>query len=502
MRRFLMRLLRRLRKTNRVVTVLLYAVFGLLTFFVSLTLSLPLDKIKDRLERELSQEPGPPQTASGSFGIGSGMDVSIGELDVHVLQPGFSATDVRLKPRKPLAGPTTADTPAAKNLRPIVVDRIDARIHPLDAAWGTKSGRLLVEAFGGELQSEFSMGDDGVSVDADLHDVMLIRLSSLAQLLPLPMLGTLGMKLHFKGPNQRLVPPPRGSIAPLVVPPTRLDLQKALGDIDLKLLAAQLGDGKAKLVVPGDAFLSQGLTFPRLRLGDVIGKITIERGRASIVDLHAKSPDVELWIDGYVDLRDPLPLSEAHLYIRFKPSPQLVSREPTMEIVVSSQSQGKRTDGAIGFSIIGALNNPRARASKEPPEGVALRAGTLSQVSPTAQPSLVPGSRSPFVPPPPRPMPIEPTPASPPSPAMTPPSPSNETVIVPAPSQLPPSQVPSPPPPNPMASASPPPGIVHAPPVGMQQVPPSSEQQPSTHAPASPTETGSHVPSEAQPAPQ
>ena len=189
MRRFLMRLLRRLRKTNRVVTVLLYAVFGLLTFFVSLTLSLPLDKIKDRLERELSQESGPPQTASGSFGIGSGMDVSIGELDVHILQPGFSATDVRLKPRKPLAGPTTGDTPAAKNLRPIVVDRIDARIHPLDAAWGTKSGRLLVEAFGGELQSEFSVGDDGVSVDADLHDVMLIRLSSLAQLLPLPMLG-------------------------------------------------------------------------------------------------------------------------------------------------------------------------------------------------------------------------------------------------------------------------------------------------------------------------
>ena len=500
MRRFLMRLLRRLRKTNRVVTVLLYAIFGLLTFFVSLTLSLPLDKIKDRLERELSQEPGPPQTASGSFGIGSGMDVSIGELDVHVLQPGFSATDVRLKPRKPLSGPPAGDAAAAKNLRPILIDRMDARIHPLDAALGTKSGRLLVEAFGGELTSEFSMGDDGVSVDADLHDVILVRLSSLAQLLPLPMLGTLGMKLRFKGPNQRPVPPPRGSIAPLVVPPTRLDLQKALGDIDIRLLAAQLGDGKAKLVVPGDAFLSQGLTFPRLRLGDVIGKITIERGRASIVDFHSKSPDVELWIDGYLDLRDPLPLSEAHLYVRFKPSPQLVSREPTMEIVVSSQSQGKRTDGAIGFSIVGALNNPRARASKEPPEGVALRAGTLSQVSPTAQPSLVPGSRFSSLPSVPRPVPSEPTQAPPSPPPVTPPSPSSETVIVPAPSQIPPSQLP--PPPNPMASASPPPGMVHAPPIGMQQVPSSTEQQPSTHAPAPPTETGSHVPSEAQPAPQ
>ena len=106
MRRFWMRLLRRLRKTNRVVTVLLYTVFGLLTFLVSLTLSLPLDKIKDRLERELSQAPGPPQTASGSFGIGSGMDVSLGELCVHVLQPGLSASDA---PSATSGGPGLSD---------------------------------------------------------------------------------------------------------------------------------------------------------------------------------------------------------------------------------------------------------------------------------------------------------------------------------------------------------------------------------------------------------
>ena len=86
MRRPLLRLLRRLRKTNRVVTVLMYTAFGLLTFFVSVSLSLPVDKIKDRIERELSQEPGPPQTATGSFGIGSGMDVSIGELEVNVFR--------------------------------------------------------------------------------------------------------------------------------------------------------------------------------------------------------------------------------------------------------------------------------------------------------------------------------------------------------------------------------------------------------------------------------
>jgi len=491
-----MRLLRRLRKTNRVAIVLIYSAFGLLTFCVSVSLSLPVDKIKDRLERELSQESGPPQTSTGSFGIGSGMDVSIGELDVHVFRPGFSASDVRLKPRKAPSGAPSSEAPAAKNLRPIVIDRLDARVYPLEAAFGTRSGRLHVEAFGGELQAELSLGDDGVLASADLHDVMLARLSALAQLLPLPMLGTLGLTAHFKAPNQRPAAPGRAGAPPLTVGPPRLDMTKALGDLDIRLTQATLGDGKAKLVVPGDAFLAQGLTFPRIRLGDVIGKVTIERGRANIVDLHAKSPDVELWIDGYIELRDPMPLSEAHLYIRFKPSPQLIAREPTMEIVVSSQAQGKRGDGAIGFAITGSLGNPRARTSKEPPDGVALRAGSLGQVSSTAQPSLMPGSSLP----PPRVQPSPSVPYIPPSQVAPPPAlpPTNETVIVPPP---PPAQVspPSPPPqpapslpPNPMTGGLPA-GTQHVPPPAMQQL--ASPTEPPSHAPSS--EAGPHSPSDA-----
>lgn len=484
MRRQLIRLWRRLRKTNRVVTVLLYTVFGVLTFFVSLSLSLPVDKIKDRLERELSQEQGPPIAATGGFGIGTGMDVSIGELDIHVLRPGASATDVRLKPRK-VPG---SDAAAAKNVRPIVIDKLEARLSPLDAAFGTKSGSLFVEAFGGELAAEGSQGDDGISVSANMHDVTLLRLSALSGLLPLPMLGTLGVSLHFKAPNQKPATPARAGVAPLLnPPPVRLDLAKAVGDLEIKLAQATLGDGKAKLVVPGDAFLSQGITFPKIRLGDVIGKVTIERGRANIVDIHAKSPDVELWVDGYLELRDPIQLSDARLYVRFKPSQQLTAREPTMELVVSSQAQGKRSDGAIGFSITGSLANPRARAAKEPPDGVVLRAGTLGQVSPTAKPALTPGVPS-NVPSPPPAMPSHAIP-SPPPPQNPPPS--NDTVVVPPPPQNPPpiqqANPSPPPPPSPLASAAPPPGSLHVPPPGMQPTPsePPAQQQPHPPSPES-----------------
>lgn len=496
MRRQLIRLLRRLRKTNRVVTVLLYAVFGTLTFFVSLSLSLPIDKIKDRIERELSQDQGPPISATGGFGIGTGMDVAIGELDLHVLRPGVSATDVRLKPRK-VPG---SDAAAAKNLRPIVIDRLDARVKPLDAAFGTKSGSLSVEAFGGELTAEGSQGDDGVQVVANLHDVTLLRLSALSGLLPLPMLGTLALSLHFKAPNQKPATPARAAAAPLLnPPPPRLDVAKAVGDLEIKLGQATIGDGKAKLVVPGDAFLSQGITFPKLRLGDVIGKVTIERGRANIVDVHAKSPDVELWVDGYLELRDPIQLSDARLYVRFKPSPQLTAREPTMELVVNSQSQGKRADGAIGFAITGSLANPKAKAAKDPPDGVVLRAGTLGQVSPAARPSFSPGTPPA---PSPSPPPMMPSQAAPqPQAIPSPPPPSSDTVVVPPPPQNPPpiqQAIPSPPPPpNPLASAGPPPGTLHVPPPNQ---PTPSEAAAPSQQPHSPSPESAPKP-EASPVP-
>ncbi|HMU39588.1 MAG TPA: type II secretion system protein GspN [Pseudomonadota bacterium] len=498
MRRFFLRLLRRLRKTSRWVTFFLYAGFGLLVFLLSLSLSLPEDKIKDRLERELSQERGPASVAAGGFGIGTGMDVIVGDLSVHVFRPGITASDVRLRPRKPSnPGADLGATPKAMPPLPLTVDRIDVRLHPVDALFGTKSGRLEVEAFGGEVTADGSQGSDGVAVTLQSHDITLGRVSAISGLLPLPMIGTAGLSLQIAIPNQKQLLPPAGR--PVAAPPVsaaapRLDLAKAEGKIDLLLSQASVGDGKAKLVIPGDPFLSQGVTFPRIRLGDVIGKVTIERGRAKIVDLHAKSPDVELWIDGQVELRDPLDFSELRLYVRFKPSAQLVAREPTLELVTNSQSQGKRQDGALGFAVTGTLANPRARPAKDPPDGVSLPKATLGQVAPQAFPSLVPGAKSqptatefsasrPSAPSFPLPPPQEPPPSYSPPPAT-----GEEIRFAPGSAGLhspPPPPSSPPPPPNPLANAPaqasqhvPPPGFVQS----VAEVPAATQTPPSEHS--------------------
>lgn len=457
-----LRLRRLLKKPPLILRALLYGAFGLAVFIVSLYLSLPLDRIKERLARELSQEPGPPPYGSGGWGIGSGMDVTIGELDVHLLSPGASLTDVKLVPRRgPTAGPPPGDAGAEKKKPlPMLVDLLDVRVGWMDLLAQRPAAHVRLEAFGGSLTGSGGLGDDGGEVSAKLDGIKLGLVSYLAQVLPLPLTGTISGTVDAKAP---LVKPPPGAppVAARAGGP-KLDLAKAAGLIELSLVQGTLGDGKAKLVVPGDPFLSQGLTFPRLSLGTLRAKVVVDRGRATITDLNTRSPDVELSIDGYIELRDPMPLSELHLYVRFKPSPQLVQREPTFEILNNAMAVGKRPDGAIGFAVTGSIALPRSRPSKEPPEGVTVRGGSLGAVQPGASPPLAPGVASPppvsspppaatLLPPPPPPT-VEAAPSPPPPPPPSPP-PSSPPPVEAAPS--PPSSQPGtagqggPPPPDP-----------------------------------------------------
>jgi type II secretion system protein N len=445
----------RLKKSQaRLLRILGYPVFAISVFMLSLYLSLPIDRIKERLERELSQEPGPPSPGSGGLGIGLGMDVVIGNLDLHVLPIGASASDITLRPRKH-ATPLEAEGEKAAKPKPMFIDDITVRV-PLSTLLGTQQAvDLEVQALGGTLSAFGGTGADGAALRIDLARLGLTRAPILNQFLPLPVVGVLSGTIDVKVPARK--PTAIGKDAAPKRPnagPPPLDYSKAAGLIEVKLAQGQIGDGKAKLTVPGDPFLSQGLTFPRLSLGDFAGRVVIDRGRATLADVHTKSADCEIWIEGYIELRDPLPASEMRLYLRFQPTPTLIKREPTIEILNNAMAIGKRGDGSLGFSITGTFGLPRSRPSKEPPEGISARPGSLGQVGKDVGPPLrpttgpTPGGLGPpstpsnFVPPsspPPRPEPLRPEPPSPPPPRLEPPPPPPPPppVATPPPIQLP-----------------------------------------------------------------
>lgn len=463
----------------RLLKLLGYPLFAGVVFLASLYYSLPIDRIRDRLERELSQEPGPSPFGSGGFGIGLGMEVRIGEMDLHLLSPGVSATAVQLRPRKPgLGSPIAAPgAPGAgdkdgdkdkKTAKPMFIDRLDVRVPLLELLAGNKVADVQAEAFGGTIRGVGGLGGEGLFVNGQIEQLILGRIANLGQILPLPMTGALTLTVNFKVPPQKLptgAPPPRPG-----APPT-FDMPRASGVLEVQLQDGTLGDGKAKLVVPGDPFLSQGLTFPRLKLGNLMGRLVVDRGRASFDGLHSKSADAELWIEGYLELREPLPSSELHLYVRFKPSAELVKREATIEILNNAMGAGKRSDGSLGFAVQGLLAAPRSRPSKDPPEGVTVRAGTLGQVDAPASPSLRPGGASVAVSPPSSPMVRS---RAEPPPMVSPPPMAPEPPPPPPPAALPP---PSPPPADPPPSAA-----VAAPAVAA----PSEARPPSAPEPAAP----------------
>ena len=297
------------------------------------------------------------------------MDVTISDLGLSLLPPG-----VRLSGVEPEAAqlPPGAGPQGAQGAGTYFIDMLEMRASVLDLLIGAQSGRLIAEAFGGEAMAQVRQASQELTAEIRARDVALARVPGLAQSVPLPFGGKLTLSVDFKSgmdpKSQRLV------------------VTSAAGLVDLTLEDGIIGDGKAKLTVPGDPFLSQGLTFPRVKLGKVCGRLVIAKGRATLDQVRTKSPDAEASVEGYIDLRDPLPQSELHLYLRFRPSPELVKREPTFELLVNGLAAGKRPDGFLGFSILGSLAAPVSRPSREPPAGVTARSSPLSTSAPPPSP--------------------------------------------------------------------------------------------------------------------
>ena len=476
-------------RQRRVLRAAGYSTFGLLTFCFAFSASIPRDRIRDRLERELSQDAGP------SAPLGLGMDVTIGELGLSLLPPGAALREVTLKSRVPLSpGGAPGEEKAARSF----IDALEVRPSLWGFLFGRRGGSLELRGFRGEVQVEgglkpITQKGDGKApevklfegeVKLDASGITLALVPGLAKAVPLPLLGTLDAKGELKGNlDQRTMAP---------------QVQSLLGELNLTVAGCVLGNGKAQLKIPGDPFLSQGLTFPRVELGKVTGRIRVEKGRVTFEGMRAKSADAEAALDGYIELREPLQFSELHLYLRLRPSAALAGREPKIQMLESALMMGKRADGFLGLSLQGTGAAPQARPAKDPPPGVTVRSLAAAPAAPgaaTAAPtgalgavregtSTISGLQAaqPLAPayvPPPPPAYVPPPPPAYVPPPPPPPSASNPPPVAPV---ILPSSAPTPPSAASLgeAPAAPPPGAPGMPP----PPPPPEEPNPSPNLPS------------------
>jgi len=390
-----------------------YVAFGIFIAVMTLYITLPRNRIKEKIEATLSADPN-----SGTPGA-INLEVILGDLGVTLFTgSGLRATDVVLRTR-----PTNPDDKPAR----FVLDDVSVKAGLIGLIFGRPTYRFRAHGFEGEVHGSVTSLPTDFALAINAKNIVLTGDKAIAQLVGLPIEGTVSCKIDVHADKGML---------------SALD-----GTAEIEIEDAVVGDGKAKLTIPSDPFLKAGITVPRMRLGTITVKVTFDKGKAKLESVHTKSPDGEAFVDGNAELRDFFNLSQLHLYIRFRAAEALTKREPTLELMTNqlASTSAKRPDGFFGFQLNGLISSLIPIPSPNPPPGVTLGAAppTPTPTTPTTASKPVPAG---FVAPPPspgsngdtmQPQPSAPTPPAPapepeaPQPPGPPPAPGTTTIAPP-----------------------------------------------------------------------
>lgn len=309
--------------------------FGALVYMVALLVVFPYQRVGDYVEAIAS-------TAD--------LDLEVGDVG-PILGIGVALRDLKLTSRPP-AG--------AKPSR-VIIDELRVTTRPLRNLTGGLAYRVRGEVFSGSLDLSVDADATAGSGRIDAQSIDLAELPGVAAALGLPVKGRLTLE------------------AAVTIP--ELKLREAEGELRVACAGCEIGDGKARLKVEGNPLLAEGVVVPRLRLGELQGKIVFEDGVGRLQDVRSKSPDGELLVDGEVRLSDPAMASRIDLYVRFKVSDELLQSSDKIALMLQfAEGEGKRDDGFFGVRLHGvlrALSPPQWLKTAPPPSPAAPRAGKL-----------------------------------------------------------------------------------------------------------------------------
>jgi type II secretion system protein N len=329
-----------------------YPTFALFSFLAFLYLTFPMERLKPRLEQRASAE--------------LGMEVTIDEVSPRPLL-GLSAEGVTLVSR-PAPGAMPARSPDGSTVTPkparIRLDQVVLKVGLLGLIFGGVDLSFSVQGLGGELEGSYEQSASKTApsspappipgrkvvrpqdwaLRAELQKIDLASLPAVREAVGLPLSGRLSGKAALEVPEARW--------------------SSANGSLELDLEDCSIGDGKAKLKVPGNPLLAMGVTLPRVRIGRLHGQISIEKGVATVrltSQDRVGEVDIEADIEGRIGLRNPLPYSSLDVYARIRLNPQLKKRDAKFELFENGLASARRPDGSYGVQISGILRQPMPR---------------------------------------------------------------------------------------------------------------------------------------------
>lgn len=320
-----------------------YVAYFLFCFVTFSYLTFPYDRLEEFAQQQLAAN-------AGGKGGQQAVKLEIGSISPY-WPPGLTLHDVAVE--QPNEGGTSKVG--------LTLDALTARLRVLPLLVGKRSIGFSAEQGVGSLSGSVSASETRNEIDVEF-EAMDAEALGLPGLLQLPIKGQLD-----------------GSIAlALSAIPTESD-----GDIALTIQNLQLGDGKAKVPVPG---MRDGITVERINAGTLTMNLEVRQGVIEIKTLTTDGPDLKLTGSGNIKLAEDMGRSRLDLLLELNFSEAYKARNDRTKAIfqlISFQPELKSASTAAGglrFRVTGSLSAPRGK-----PQGEA-RAGGIGRSSAAKRP--------------------------------------------------------------------------------------------------------------------
>jgi type II secretion system protein N len=317
---------RLLKYAEKYLPVIGYPIFYVFCLFISLAITFPYEKLKERIVLAYNTE---PRTGAAQ------QELQIDDIG------GYWITGVKMKGVRLLTASAEPGKPPAR----IEVDEASVRYSILPMLIGNSDLGFDLSAFGGEASGSYDEQGKDKSVDVTLDSIDIGKVDPLVQLLGVPLEGRLGGRVRLTMPEGKA--------------------SKGSGSISLEIKDVFVGDGKAKI--------KGALALPKVSVGTITMAAEAKEGTMRITKLLAGGKDVDLQGEGRITMRELATDSLLDAQIRFKINDAYRGKSEMTKTLFGTPGSSaaglfeladpkirasKRADGYYGFSVHGPLGNP------------------------------------------------------------------------------------------------------------------------------------------------
>ncbi|MGE0546843.1 MAG: type II secretion system protein GspN [Kofleriaceae bacterium] len=321
---------------RKVVRVLGYVVLALVTFIFALQLTFPYERVKDRIEDQLSEK----------------YEVTIASVERGVMPGRMYLNGVMLESRgkpPPPAPSTDPDAPPPPPTGPqkLIIKRLEIDVGLLALLGGTAEIN-----FDAEISTGRVVGTIALSKAATAVEVEGISLPSGAlpvqDFTDLPMSGKLDFAFSLTLPKEKNK---NGRVAN--------DWTKATGSFSFDCATGcTFGPGKMKPPVKDtrrQVVLGDGVQIGKLFVDKLAVRATIAKSKLELTKFELASKDGEVHVDYTMTLAPSFSDSLVSGCLRFKDSPELLKREPKTSAALTNSGAERRADGLFHIRLDGTF---------------------------------------------------------------------------------------------------------------------------------------------------